>query len=113
MVLYKYTVFDVECLSSAIVPHKLLHFDMPRYSWPLSETYLLGSSNKIQYHVTDLNILARANLHGSIKGAPKDQSSSGYPKSLASGIPNKKFDQVDSRCTTVVTKAGMRDLLEL
>lgn len=75
MALYKYTVFGVECLSSAIAPHKLLHFDMPRYSWPLSETYLLGSSNKIQYHVTDLNILARANLHGSIEGAPKDQPS--------------------------------------
>ncbi|KAL9488192.1 hypothetical protein ACSS6W_000469 [Trichoderma asperelloides] len=48
MVLYKYTVFDVECLSSAIAPHKLLHLDMPRYSWPLSETYLLDSSITLQ-----------------------------------------------------------------
>lgn len=92
---------------------------MPRYSWPLGKTYLLGSnkSYQIRYHVTDLNILARANLHGSIEGAPKDQLKLAahifvVPKILGFRFFEQKGDKVDARCTTVVTKTGMSVLLE-
>lgn len=80
MVLYKHTIFEMECSSSSIARY---HSQQSASVWYakisrlLGKTYLLTSSQRYQidYHVTGLNILARANLHGSIEGAPKDQSS--------------------------------------